>query len=299
MGCRCLRTPNLNALRMFDAAARRLNFRLAAEELNLTQGAVAQQIRRLEAELGLQLFHRRPRGLALTDLGRRYHGPVRRALSIIEDATRDIHPRIGRVTISVTPSFAAKWLVPRLGRFTEAHPDIDLQIMASDGLADFRFDGVDLAIRQGAPPFDGDLHVELLAPLNLCAVSSPAFAAIAGPIRRIEDFAAQPLLQDAHRLWDRLFDEAGITARPRMMQFNQTALAMDAAVSGRGVALVPGILLDAEIAGNDLVELWRDNGPSQGGYYIVYPKGRDRDPEGRAVIAWMRREIGHTRAAPR
>ncbi len=289
-----MRTPNLNALRMFDAAARHLNFRLAADELNLTQGAVAQQIRRLETELGLQLFHRRPRGLALTEIGRRYHGPVRRALSIIDDATKDIRPRTGRVTISVTPSFAAKWLVPRLARFAKAHPDIDLQTVASEGLADFRSDGIDIAIRQGAPPFDGDHHVELLAPLDLCAVSSPTFAALARPIRRIEDFAAQPLLQDAHRLWDRLLDEAGVTAKPRMMQFNQTALAMDAAVNGQGVALVPRILLDAEIARDDLIELWRDNGPSHGGYYIVFPKGRDSDPAGRAVIEWMRHEIGRT-----
>ena len=289
-------TPSLNSLRMFDASARHLNFRLAAEELNLTQGAVAQQVRRLEAELGLQLFHRKPRGLALTDLGRRYHGPVRRALSIIEDATREIRPRIGRVTISMTPSFAAKWLMPRLGRFAEAYPDIDLQIVASDGLADFRSDGVDLAIRQGTPPFGRDLHVELLTTLDLCAVCSPVLAGTVGQIRRVEDFATQPLVQDAHRHWDRLFDEAGVTVRPRMVQVNQTALAMDAAVNGQGVALVPRILLDAEIAGDHLVELWRDRRRHQSGYYIVFPKGRDSDPAGRAVLEWMRSAIG--RAGP-
>ena len=103
-----MRTPSLNALRMFDAAARHLNFTLAAEELHLTQGAVAQQVRRLESELGFKLFERRARGLAFTEVGRRYHAPVRRALAIIDDATRKLRPESTRVTLSVTPSFASK-----------------------------------------------------------------------------------------------------------------------------------------------------------------------------------------------
>ena len=110
---------NLNALRIFDAAARYLNFRVAAEELHLTQSAVAQRVRRLESELGLQRFVREARGLASTEAGRRLQAPVRRALAIIEEATVALKPTGARVIVSTTPSFASEWLVPRLPRFTE------------------------------------------------------------------------------------------------------------------------------------------------------------------------------------
>lgn len=137
-----MRSPNLNSLKMFDAAARHLNFRLAAEELNLTQGAVAQQVRRLESDLGLQLFYCKARGLALTEVGRRYHRPVSRALAMIDDATRKIQPESTSITLSSTPSFASKWLVPRLVSFSQAYPTIDVQTVASEGLANHRYLGV-------------------------------------------------------------------------------------------------------------------------------------------------------------
>jgi LysR family transcriptional regulator, glycine cleavage system transcriptional activator len=165
-----LRTPNLNALRMFDAAARHLNFRLAAEELNLTQGAVAQQVRRLEADLGFKFFHRKARGLALTDTGRSYHTSIRRAISIIEDATQKLQPESHQIRLSIMPSLASKWLVPRLTSFTEQHSEINLEIVASEELANFKSDGINLAIRLGHPPFSNELNMEFLAPLELSAV---------------------------------------------------------------------------------------------------------------------------------
>lgn len=297
-----MRSPNLNALRVFDAAARNLNFRLAAEDLNVTQGAVAQQVRRLETELGVRLFHRKARGLALTEIGRSYHGPVRRALSIIDDATAKIRPatlkaRTRRLTLSVTPSFAAKWLVPRLGHFAQVHPEIDLRTMASEGIADFRSDGVDLAIRQGRPPFADGFEADLLAPLDLRAVCSPAYAATSISTGRIEDFAAQPLIQDGHNLWDALFESAGIAAQGRLMHFNQTALAMDAAMNGQGVALAPRLLVEGDLARGTLVELWRDRRSDQGGYYIVCPKQSKPSVERKAVTDWIMSEVRRSRAA--
>ena len=142
-----MRLPNLNSLRMFDAAARHLNFRLAADELHLSQGAVAQQVRRLEADLGHKLFQRHARGLSLTDTGRSYHQPVRQALALIEDATNTLAPAEQRVTLSVPPSFASKWLVPRLPEFEAAHPGIELRVLAEEALSNFKRDGIDLAIR--------------------------------------------------------------------------------------------------------------------------------------------------------
>jgi LysR family glycine cleavage system transcriptional activator len=287
-----LRLPNLNALRMFDAAARHLNFRLAAEELHLTQGAVAQQVRRLEADLGLRLFERRARGLALTGIGRSYHPPVRRALAILEEATRSLQPQSARVTLSVTPSFAAKWLMPRLGRFEAAHPGIDLRIVASERQADFRADGVDLAVRHGRPPFADDLEAVLFAPLDLCAVCSPGYARQAGPMDRLEDLAAQRLIEDGHSFWERLFEAAGLQARHRIMQVNQTALATDAAANGQGIALAPLLLLEAELAAGRLVAVWQDPRADHGGYYVVHPRSRKANPARDAVRDWLLSEAG-------
>jgi LysR family glycine cleavage system transcriptional activator len=282
----------MNSLRMFDAAARHINFRLAAEELNLTQGAVAQQVRRLEADLGFQLFERKARGLALKEIGRSYHIPVRRALAIIDDATRKLRPKNARVTLSVTPSFASKWLVPRLSVFARVHPDIEVQTIASEGLADFKSDGIDIAIRLGRPPFGEGLHVEMLAPLELCAVCSVGFVDEVSRPTRLEDFNEQPLIQDDHKLWDKLFEEAGIETHRRVIQFNQTALAMDAAANGQGIALAPRLLVDAELEQGRLVELWRDPGPSHGGYYVICPHARASNPANQTVINWILSQAG-------
>lgn len=288
-----LPVPNLNSLRTFDAAARHLNFRLAAEELHVTQGAVAQQVRRLEAELGLKLFDRKARGLALTDVGRAYFVPVSRALTTIDEATLKLRPQSAQVRLSVTPSFASKWLVPRLGAFERDHPDIDLQVLASEGLADFRSDGIDLAVRQGQPPFGDDLKTELLANLELFAVCSPSYAKNVDPVGQVGDFITHRLIQDGHNHWDRLLDEAGSTAPYRKMQFNQAALAMDAAANGQGVALVPHLLARADIDQGTLVALWRDLRADQHGYYIVRPRGRKPKAVIQCVIDWLLQEIGH------
>ncbi|MBD9408403.1 LysR family transcriptional regulator [Acidovorax sp. ACV02] len=124
------RLPSLNALRAFEAASRHLNFRLAGLELGVTQGAVAQQIRALETELGLRLFERLPRGLALTQNGHRYAANVRRAFDMLADATESLRPEPENLTVSVTPTLAAKWLIPRLGEYTRAHPHSTLRVLA-------------------------------------------------------------------------------------------------------------------------------------------------------------------------
>lgn len=287
-----MRNPNLNALRMFDAAARHLNFRRAADELNLTQGAVAQQVRHLEADLGCPLFHRVARGLTLTNAGRGYHVPVRRALAMIDNATRMLRAESTRITLSVPPSFASKWLVPRLATFSALHPEIEVLTAASEELANFHSDGVDIAIRQGRPAFSDDLHVEMLAPLELNAVSSPGYAARIGPIHRIEDFAALQLIQDSHRHWEKLFDDIGLAAPKQTMTFNQTALAMDAAASGQGIALAPKLLLSADLEQRKLVQLWRQDRQTADGYYLLHPNADDRNRTVREkFVDWLLAEI--------
>ncbi|MEH6632506.1 MAG: LysR substrate-binding domain-containing protein [Halopseudomonas aestusnigri] len=287
-----MRSPNLNSLKMFDAAARHLNFRLAAEELNLTQGAVAQQVRRLESDLQIQFFHRRPRGLELTQIGQEYHLSIRRALAIIDVATTKLQPINTRITVSVPPSFAAKWLVPRLSQFSQAYPDIDLQTDASEKVADFRTDDVDIAIRQGTPPFgaaplDDDLQIEQLSPFHLCAVCNPDLAAVIGPVEELHDLAEQPLIQDRHFLWTPMLEQLGISASKRILQFNQTALAMDAAANGQGVTLAPQLLVTTEETQGRLVSLWQDIEPSVGGYYLLYPTFKAPNPARDSVVQWL------------
>lgn len=292
-----MRKPKLNSLRMFDAAARHLNFRLAAEDLNLTQGAVAQQVRQLENDLGLKLFRRVARGVVLTETGRSYHDSIQQALAIIDDATHKLHAdnsNNANITLSVTPSIASKWLVPRLASFAEIHPEIEVQTIASEEVASFYSDGVDIAIRQGHPPFGENLDVRLLALLDLRAVCSPDYARQAGPVQRLEDFSAHKLIQDGHRQWEKLFEDKKIAIPGRMMKFNQTALAMDAAANGHGVALVPKLLIDAELAGGKLVQLWNDQRENQQGYYVLYPNTPEPNPSARSIVVdWLLSESGN------
>ncbi len=281
---------------MFDAAARHLNFRLAAEELNLTQGAVAQQVRRLETDLGVKLFRRQARGLALTQAGRNYSSPIRKALRLVEDATRKLYPENLRITLSVPPSFASKWLVPHLSSFAQAYPAIDVQILSSEELTDFRSDDVDMAIRQGQPPFGKGLSARLFAPLELCAVCSPDYAATTGPIGQIDDFATRKLLHDSHSHWDALLEGAGLGRSAHAMQFNQTALAMSAAANGQGIALVPRLLAETELEQGTLVEVWRNTPADRRGYYIVFPDAQRENPARQAMVQWLLSEVACTGA---
>lgn len=266
-----MRKPNLNSLRMFDAAARHLTFRAAADELNLTQGAVAQQVRKLEAELGHRLFARLPRGLALTDTGRHYHAAVAEALGLIDAATARLAPAPQRVTLSVPPSLAAKWLVPRLADFTRAHPEIDIRTVASEGLADFHRDGIDIAIRQGPAPRDEGVVSRLLAPLDLVAVAAPGLAADLPPAPCLADLATRPLIEDGHAHWQHLLRDAGPPAPARTLRFNQTALAIDAAAQGQGVALAPALLTRDGIAAGQLAALWHKADDGLTGFHLLTP----------------------------
>ena len=275
-----MRLPNLNALRMFDAAARHLNFGRAAEELHLTQGAVAQQVRKLEADLGHKLFHRHARGLSLTDTGRSYHAPVRQALELVHDATAKLAPAVQQVTLSVPPSFASKWLVPRLPEFEAAHPGIDLRVVAEESLTDFKRDGIDIAIRQGSKPQESGLNSGLLSLVDLVAVAKAGAALNQDNPPELADLAKQTLIQDGHRHWDLLLRQQGLTATGRILQFNQTALAMDAALNGQGIALVPRIFL----GGHPLDVLWQAPRLGDQGFYVLWPGTKG---QAKAVAGWL------------
>lgn len=129
--------PSLNALRAFEVAGRHMNFRKAAEELHVTSGAISQQVRKLEGELGMDLFVRSPEGLALTPIGRVYHRQLMEFFEGLREATAALRPATGAVTISVTPTVASKWLIPRLPEFAEIHPQIDVRIIATERVLSF------------------------------------------------------------------------------------------------------------------------------------------------------------------
>ena len=277
---------NLNSLRMFDAAARHLNFRKAGEELNLTQSAVADRVRQLEDALGRPLFVRQARGLALTEEGSAYHARIEQALSIIEKATEDFaHQPDKSVSISVTPSFAAKWLVHRLGEFNEEHPDIDLRVEASDRLANLGTEQVDIAVRFGCPPSFPDKEVQLFSPIRLCAVCIPALADRIGDVPSLEHLFEHRLVEDGHMRWHVLADEMQVALPHKPKQLNQTSLAIEAAKSGAGIALVPYVLVTSELKSQELAKVWQSTTDTLEAYHLIYPINPTEAQK--RVVEWM------------
>jgi LysR family glycine cleavage system transcriptional activator len=256
-------------------------------KIGVTQGAVAQQVRHLEDVLGLKLFERLPRGLALTHDGAAYFSDVQRALHAIADATHKLVKRRAALTISTTPSFASKWLIPRLAQFTDAHPDYDVRVNADPQIATFRHDGVDLAIRYGKPPFGKHLATHALFPLDVCAVCSPALLAAPASPRAL---AGHVLLHDAHDLWPEF-----LAAMPepvdidphKGLRFNQTSLAIDAAVAGQGIALATDPLVERDIAAGRLCKPFDFAFPLSVGFYLVYPAERRDDDAIVVMREWM------------
>ncbi|WP_175674343.1 transcriptional regulator GcvA [Burkholderia ambifaria] len=292
---RSRRFPPLNALRAFEAAARHLNFRLAADELGVTQGAVAQQVRHLEDVVEVQLFRRLPRGLALTREGLEYFSSVQRALQIISDATDALGQRPTVLAVSTTPSFASKWLIPRLADFSRLHPDIEVRVIADERLASFRADGVDIAIRLSKPPFPAGLAAELLAPLDIFAVASPTLLDGGPPIRTPADLSTHALLHDAHDLWPEFIEKLGgkgqadPTKGPR---FSQSLLAIDAAVAGQGIALTSEPLVERDIAEGRLRRVFDFSFPMSLGFYVVFPQANAHSEALQAMRRWLFAQYG-------
>lgn len=286
--------PSLNALRIFEVVARHLNFRLAAEELGVTQAAVAQQIRGLEASLDIRLFERLPRGLGLTDAGLAYSGSIRSALAMIDEATRLLRPEPSHLTVSVTPTFASKWLIPKLGTFAENHPDIDLRVLATDRLSHFHTDGVDIAVRYGQPAFGAGLNTELLMEQRIVAVASPRLFEGKGlPVsfEKLQDFL---MLHDAHNFWPEFM--AGLFpnhAQPtaKNMRFNQTSLAIEAAISGQGIALASHAFVKDDIAAGRLVKVFDQQLLLDKAFYLVWPRKARQSPALLVVKDWLKRQV--------
>ena len=291
--------PPLNALRAFEAAARRLSLSLAANELNVTPAAISHQVRLLEDHIGLPVFERNGRSLVLTDAGAAGLRDLREAfahLSAAMDAIGSLG-ETGTLTVSVTPSFAAKWLLPRLNFFERERPEIDLHVSASVHLADFARDGVDVSVRYG-PGGYADVFFEKLLTETVVPVCSPEL--LKGRIlRSARDLEELTLLHDdspdndpSCPNWDMWLRAAGVDDidAERGPRFNQASLVIESAILGRGVALAKSALAAADLQSGRLVRPIETERPVDFAYYFVAPRAKLNLPKVAYFRDWLRRQ---------
>lgn len=285
------RLPSLNALRAFEAAARQQSFTKAAGDLNVTQGAISHQVKGLEAELGLKLFMRRGKTLILTEAGRAYHDVVRDAFDRLAAGTTLLLERenTGILTVSMSPNFAAKWLIHRLGSFALAEPSIQLRVSASMEHVDFSREDVDLAIRHGQGDWPG-LHVTRLCGEELFPVCSPKLLEGRKGLKRPGDLRHHTLLHSRERNdWAQWLQAAHIApSEPaRSIDFNQMSMALDAAVDGQGVALARTALAAWDLISGRLVCPFGPRLRVPFAYYIVCPKATAGRPKVATFRTWL------------
>ena len=293
--------PPLNPLLVFVAAARAGSFSGASEELGVTQSAVSRQVAVLEGFLGCALFLRTRDGARLTPAGEAYFRAVGPAFEAITTATeRLLRARAAetqRLRLRVYTTFAALWLIPRLNRFKERHPKIEVRLSNSVAPVDFARDEADLAIQFGDGNWPG-LHARLLLPDRIQPVCAPSL--LKGTrVRRPADLKGQRLLHARYRRddwpdWLRAFGPADLAADA--MEFPSSVLAYQAAKEGMGIAMGQVHLLGQDLAAGTLVALCEPL-ERQLGYYILWPKRRDPRRAGRAFIAWLEQELATAPAA--
>ncbi|WP_316859300.1 LysR substrate-binding domain-containing protein [uncultured Cohaesibacter sp.] len=269
--------PPLNALRAFEVAGRHMNFRAASEELGVTQGAVAQQVRLLEEHVGIALFQRLPRGVALTPQGAAYLSEVTRAFDTLGNATAQLVTLPDAVTISVTPTFATKILIPQLPALNAALPGVELRTIATEAVSDFDRDQVDIVVRLTRAPFPGAIEAHLLFRQELVAVASPHLIGKATLPMVTEQLKKLPLLHDSHGHWPKFFGSSG--KLPGAI-FNQTTHALDAALAGQGVAIACRAFVQADLMTGRLVEICPASFEPEADYYLA----RKRPPSPRKAV---------------
>ena len=267
------RLPPLNSLRVFDAAARHLSFTKAAEELFVTQAAVSHQIKSLEDFLGLKLFRRRNRSLLLAEEGQSYYLDIKEIFSSLNEATRKLQARSakGALTVSLPPSFAIQWLVPRLSGFNSAYPGIDVRIQAVDREEDKLSDDVDVAIFHGRGNWPG-LRAERLYAEYLIPVCSPSLLMGDNLLKEPADLGHHTLLHDASRRdWLAYTKQLGLQ-QVNVQQgpiFSHSAMVVQAAVHGQGIALVNNVMAQTEIEAGRLVCPFNEVLVSKNAFYLV------------------------------
>jgi LysR family glycine cleavage system transcriptional activator len=303
MGISLSRLPSLGALRAFVVAARHLSFAKAAAELHVTPGAVSQQIKQLEDQLGCELFRRSNRVLTLTTEGQACLPGLAVAFEGIVVALENIKATAesGVLTVSVAPSFAAKWLVPRLEDFRNAHPDIDVRVAASMQLVDFEVEDVDCAIRYGAGDYSGLFSEQILGE-TVFPVCSPTLTANGGAPATPQDLARFTLLHDDSPdqdpscpdwvMWLRAAGVSGVDAA-RGLRFNQSSLVLEAAIGSQGIALAKGQLAADDIRTGRLRRPFSVAHKLDFAYHLVCPKRKTSVPRVVAFLRWLRSQADY------
>ena len=295
--------PALDLLVGFEAAARHLSFTKAGEELFLTQSAVSRQIKELEEQLGVELFQRRHRALALTDAGKSFYASAAQVLTTMRAATDRLRAQAGKKGLSVTttPSFAALWLVPRLAGFMHSHPGIDVRIMADTRVQDLDRDGLDLAIRHGPASLAGSNAVRLMGERVFPVCSPKLLKDKASPLREPRDLRYHCLLQyddpDGRHPWLHwktwLEVERVADLRPAgTLSFSGYEQIIPAALAGHGVALGRSPLVKDLVATGELVAPFKSSADPARAYYAVVSKSAEGRPEVADFVAWLRQEAG-------
>ncbi|PIP80434.1 MAG: transcriptional regulator [Gammaproteobacteria bacterium CG22_combo_CG10-13_8_21_14_all_40_8] len=295
------RLPPLNSLRAFDSAARHLSFTRAADELFVTQAAVSHQIKSLEEFLGMKLFLRRNRTLLLTHEGQSYWPAIRKMFEQLGEATERLKMvgASGALTVSVIPTFAVTWLVPRLKKFSQLYPDIDVRLKSCEHLVDFGRDDVDVQIYFGMPSdYSDNLHVECLLDEYLVPVCSPELLNGPRPLNSPEDLRYHTLLHDESiTIWKDWLDMAGVKGvnLNNGPIFSHSNLILQAARYGQGIAIGHSVLAQLDIQSGRLVRPFDLVLPSQYSYDILCPKAWADQPKITAFREWLKKMISDER----
>ncbi len=283
---------NLNSLRVFAFVARHGNLQRAADELNLTRGAVSQRIKQLEIGLGVILLERQARGVMLIPDGARCREAVDKALATLETMFTDLGQAGAQVTLHLGPSTAAKWLMPRMEDFVIRFPRVSLRTEVHAQQLSRDLARNEIAIWPGKAsdpkPFQ---NARRLTDIRLVAVCSPDFPRPDWPIG-LDTLLTLPLLQDAHRRWEALIEATGHRARHKLLNFGRSALALDAAIEGHGVAIAPTYMVENDVSRKRLVEVWVSPDPPTEHLFVSWSQEHVRQPDVRHVVAWIVSEFG-------
>ena len=294
------RLPPLNALRAFEAAARHLSFVKAAEELHVTPAAISHQVKGLEEQLGVALFTRLPRGLVLSDAGRAMLPELARGFDHFSRAVRgavagDV---AGELKVTMIPSFAQLWLLPRLDRFIAAYPDVRLILLGASEVVDIARSDIDLAIRYGGGRYPG-LWSRLLFTEETFPVCAPALLDGPPPLRRPADLRHHRLLSDwnitrgeAWLTWEAWAEHLGLPdlRADQGLRLSDSMMLMEAAVRGLGVAIGRTSLAGGHLAAGRLVRPFAVTKPADYAYYVVAPEGSETRPRLRVLVDWLMEE---------
>jgi LysR family transcriptional regulator, glycine cleavage system transcriptional activator len=289
------RLPPLNAIRAFEATARHLSFTKAAQELCVTQGAVSRHVATLEAGLGTKLFERRHRAIELTPKGEIYFRALRDAFERIEDATERVAGLVDTPTlrIKLPPTFAIRWIVPRLARLHPIDRSLDVQITTSHSPVDFDREEIDVAIHSGEAPVAGTLSVRLFGEV-LTPVCSPALLENGAALHQPADLKAHTLLCSLHRPqdWPIWIEAAGLTGIDGNsgLKFENSSLTYQAAIDRLGIAMAQTALVADDLTAGRLVAPFALRVPASGAYFLVYPPRSRVLDKVRRFEAWILEE---------